>query len=104
MFVKLCLNKRNFYIGDERDVDAKKAFESLLFITLTVPAGPQWDNFSTEVMQRAHRDYNFTYEEEVSMCIELTTNSIQIINSCIFSHKVCTFLIHTFSMPCFPQE
>ena len=54
-----------FMIGDERNADAKQAFESLLFITLTKPGGPKWRDFSQNVITRARNDYNFTYQEEV---------------------------------------
>ncbi len=51
--------------GDSRDGDARRAFESLLLLTLTVPSGPVWTRFSEDVVHRAQRDYNFTYDEEV---------------------------------------
>ena len=51
--------------GDNRDDDAKRAFQSLLFLSLTVPSGPTWSAFVAEVTFRAKRDYNFTYDEEV---------------------------------------
>ena len=51
--------------GDNLNAAAKKAFESLFFITLTVPGGESWDNFTSEVIHRAQIDYNFTYDEEV---------------------------------------
>ena len=55
-------------VGDRRDQDAKLAFEALLFITLSVPGGSQWQDFSREVVRRAATDYNFTYAEEVRLC------------------------------------
>ncbi|XP_077994026.1 atrial natriuretic peptide receptor 1-like isoform X3 [Glandiceps talaboti] len=53
--------KRN----DERDQDAKKAYEALMTVTLLQPSSPEYMEFSDEVKLRAKRDYNFTYEDDV---------------------------------------
>ena len=59
------------FSGDNRDGDAKRAFQSLLFLSLTVPSGPKWAAFVNEVTFRAKRDYNFTYDEEVNSCFQI---------------------------------
>ena len=62
---QLNLNFMCIISGDSRDDDAKRAFQSLLFLSLTVPSGSTWSTFVDEVTFRAKRDYNFTYDEEV---------------------------------------
>ena len=51
---------------DHLDDAAKEAYASLLFIKLTVPSGNVWDHFNDEVKERAIRDYNYEYTENVS--------------------------------------
>ncbi|XP_070536703.1 atrial natriuretic peptide receptor 1-like isoform X5 [Ptychodera flava] len=53
--------KRN----DDRDEDAKKAYEALMTVTLLQPSSPEYMEFSNEVKSRAKADYNFTYEDDV---------------------------------------
>ncbi len=62
-----CVVLVSFTKGDKRDADAKRAYESLMILTLTVPSGPVWDNFVEEVIFRAQRDYNHTFTDHVSL-------------------------------------
>ena len=52
------------FVGDERDGDAKKAFEALLLLTLKELSGPVYETFADEVKYRAKRDYDYYYGEE----------------------------------------
>ena len=68
-----------FISEDSRDADAKHAFESLLFITLTVPDGATWYNFSEQVKLRAKRDYSYEYNEEVRYLFGVWSFSMKIL-------------------------
>ncbi|XP_074660975.1 atrial natriuretic peptide receptor 1-like [Tubulanus polymorphus] len=50
--------------GDDRDQDAKRAFEALLRVALYEPNSEEFQNFSDEVKLRAERDYNYTFGDE----------------------------------------
>ena len=81
---KTIINVQQFISGDSRDGDAKRAFQSLLFLSLTVPSGPRWAAFVDEVTFRAKRDYNYNYDEEV--------------NSTLFSSLVSLWCKGTFTL------
>ncbi|XP_041355462.1 receptor-type guanylate cyclase gcy-28-like [Gigantopelta aegis] len=50
---------------DERNHNARQAYEALMTVTLRKPTSPEYHSFSEEVKRRARRMYkNFTYGEE----------------------------------------
>ncbi|RUS81233.1 hypothetical protein EGW08_011027, partial [Elysia chlorotica] len=65
--------ERPWYRADdtaERNAKARRAYESLMTVTLRKPTGPQYRKFSNSVKERAARMYNYTYEEpEVSLFV-----------------------------------
>ncbi|GFR93800.1 guanylate cyclase [Elysia marginata] len=48
---------------DQRNANAKAAYESLMTVTLRKPTGTKYRKFSDAVKERAAQMYNFTYEE-----------------------------------------
>ncbi|GFR93797.1 guanylate cyclase [Elysia marginata] len=48
---------------DQRNANAKTAYESLMTVTLRKPTGTKYRKFSDAVKERAAQMYNFTYEE-----------------------------------------
>ena len=50
--------------GDERDEDAKKAYDAVLRITLKYHIDESQSGFIEEVKKRAIRDYGFDYGDE----------------------------------------
>ena len=68
---KLCqLNQQNSYSADhnweaddDNDKQARKAFESLLRVSLLQPTTPKFHNFAETVRARAKKDYNYTFYE-----------------------------------------
>lgn len=50
---------------DEKNAKARKAYESLMTVTLRKPTSDEYRNFSEEVKNRAKdKDVNFTYGDE----------------------------------------
>ena len=49
---------------EERNEKAKKAYESLMTVTLRKPTSPEYQTFSNLVKQKAEQEYNFLYEED----------------------------------------
>lgn len=74
------LNQQNSYSADhnweaddDNDKQARKAFESLLRVSLLQPTTPKFHNFAETVRARAKKDYNYTFYEgeEVSTSVQL---------------------------------
>lgn len=55
-----CLNLSS---DDDNDVSARKAFESVLRVSLLQPTSPRFHNFSEIVRKRAAENYNFKFVE-----------------------------------------
>lgn len=55
-----------------RNEKARKAYESLMTVSLRKPTSPEYENFSREVINRAKNEsQNFTYgEDEVCKMLE----------------------------------
>lgn len=53
--------------GDERDTEARAAYEALLRVSLKLPTGDRFDDFADNVRARArlHYNYSFSDSEEV---------------------------------------
>lgn len=49
--------------GDDLDADARKAYESLLRVSLLEPTSTSYHEFSDRVKDRAQRFYNYTYTD-----------------------------------------
>ena len=56
--------------GDDRDEDARRAFQALLIFTLKVPEGDHWEQFKGEVIERSFRNYNYNITEVSEYRIE----------------------------------
>ncbi|XP_063976450.1 atrial natriuretic peptide receptor 1 isoform X2 [Diachasmimorpha longicaudata] len=58
-------------VGDEDDSTARKAYESLLRVSLLQPTSPRFQDFAEDVKIRAQSDYNYTFPdgEEVNFFI-----------------------------------
>ncbi|XP_011301203.1 atrial natriuretic peptide receptor 1 [Fopius arisanus] len=58
-------------VGDEDDSGARKAYESLLRVSLLQPTSPRFQDFAEDVRIRAQSDYNYTFSdgEEVNFFI-----------------------------------
>ncbi|XP_020289738.1 atrial natriuretic peptide receptor 1 isoform X2 [Pseudomyrmex gracilis] len=50
-------------VGDEDDAAARKAYESLLRVSLLQPTSPRFQDFADNVRHRAQSDYNYTFSE-----------------------------------------
>ncbi|XP_077993938.1 atrial natriuretic peptide receptor 1-like [Glandiceps talaboti] len=51
--------------GDDRDEDAKIAYQALMTVTNMRPDSEEYMQFSAEVRERAFQNYNFSYTEDV---------------------------------------
>jgi atrial natriuretic peptide receptor A len=56
-------------LDDDNDSNARKAFESVLRVSLLQPTSSKYHNFSQMVRAKAKKDYNYQYinGEEVSI-------------------------------------
>lgn len=72
-FIYLVTSFSSFYLclDDDNDLTARKAFESVLRVSLLQPTSPKFHNFSEIVRKLASQkyDYNFIDGEEVSSFI-----------------------------------
>lgn len=50
-------------MNDPDDIKARKAYESLLRVSLLQPTSPKFNLFSEKVRKRALNDYNYTFSE-----------------------------------------
>lgn len=50
-------------MNDLDDIKARKAYESLLRVSLLQPTSPKFNLFSEKVRKRALNDYNYTFSE-----------------------------------------
>jgi hypothetical protein len=51
--------------SEEIKQQLKEAYQALMIVSLNQPLGDFYKNFSDDVKQRALRDYNYTYNEEM---------------------------------------
>ncbi|XP_026685433.1 atrial natriuretic peptide receptor 3-like [Diaphorina citri] len=67
--------------GDELDADARKAYESLLRVSILEPTSASYHDFSDLVKERAQTFYNYTYldGEEVNFFVGAFYDGVQLL-------------------------
>lgn len=62
-------------MDDEDDARARKAYESLLRVSLLQPTSPKFQDFAEQVRERALDDYNYTFSENEEVG-EISTHTV----------------------------